>query len=274
MVQLRWYQKNNHKCIKNDTFAPIKFSKIRNITWSEKSIGNTGVDTTFAFLFSAASKNNYTTSVTYFLSILKKYPNLEQKLQHCASINLTRKDHYSTFDEVFTGQIEKNRTDSDFCSFNQCLEVREVGYIKQNIIGNLINQENLQLQIKSAQEEKEKIDTLLNEFLDPYTFDKKNRKINNRIDPLWKLIKNLIEIFQMDNYMEHELFKKNPPTLYIRHIEVIKFKKKSPRKRKEPEKNNESTTHSISHQLITEFPSTENINKQSNILDNENCTSK
>ncbi|RHZ87736.1 hypothetical protein Glove_30g157 [Diversispora epigaea] len=118
----------------------------------------------------------------------------------------------------------------------------------------------------------------------------------------------------MDNYMEHELFKKNPPTQLTlegfekldkaydeglkrikevyhqevikiekvnikgrRHIEVIKTnissKKKSPQKRKEPEKNNESTTHPILHQLTESF-STENINKQSNIPDNENCTSK
>ncbi|RHZ70784.1 hypothetical protein Glove_267g21 [Diversispora epigaea] len=118
----------------------------------------------------------------------------------------------------------------------------------------------------------------------------------------------------MNNYMEHELFKKNPPTQLTlegfekldkaydeglkrikevyrqevikiekintkrrRHIEVIKTnissKKKSPQKRKDPEKNNENTTHPISHQL-TESSSTENINKQSNIPDNENCTSK
>jgi hypothetical protein len=33
--------------------------------------------------------------------------------------------------------------------------------------------------------------------------------VNNRIDPLWNLIENLVEIFQMDNYMDHELFKNN-----------------------------------------------------------------
>ncbi|RHZ70782.1 hypothetical protein Glove_267g22 [Diversispora epigaea] len=98
----------------------------------------------FSPLFPAAGKNNYTTSVAHFLSILKKHPDLEQKLQHCASVNLARKGHYPAFDEA--------------------LEMKE----------------------------KERIDILLNEFLDPYTFDKKNRKINNRIDPLWKLIENLI----------------------------------------------------------------------------------
>ena len=84
--------------------------------------------TAFAPLFPAAGKNNYTTSVAHFLSILKKYPNLEIKLQHCASINLARKGHYPAFDEA--------------------LEMHGVGYIKQNIIGNVIDQENLNLQFK------------------------------------------------------------------------------------------------------------------------------
>ncbi|PKK61624.1 hypothetical protein RhiirC2_791542 [Rhizophagus irregularis] len=148
--------------------------------------------TAFAPLFPAAGKNNYTTSVAHFLSILKKFPKLEEKLQYCASINLARKGHYPAFDEA--------------------LEMRGVGYIKQNIIGNVVDQENLTLQIQATQEERERIDTLLNEFLDPYNYDRNDRKVNNRIDPLWKLIENLVEIFQMDNYTDHELFKKNPPS--------------------------------------------------------------
>ncbi|RHZ85387.1 hypothetical protein Glove_66g75 [Diversispora epigaea] len=98
----------------------------------------------FAPLFPAAGKNNYTTSVTHFLSILEKYPQLEQKLHYCASINLARKGHYPAYDEA--------------------LETHDVAYIKQNITGNSCNQENLELQIKATQEERERIDTLLNDF--------------------------------------------------------------------------------------------------------------
>ncbi|PKK56179.1 hypothetical protein RhiirC2_460750 [Rhizophagus irregularis] len=148
--------------------------------------------TAFALLFPAAGKNNYTTSVAYFLLILKKYPNLEKKLQYCASINLTRKGHYSGFDEA--------------------LEMYGVGYVKKNIIGNVINQENLNLQIRATQEEKERIDVLLNEFLDLYNYNRKDRKVDNRIDPLYKLVENLIEIFEISNYTEHGLFKNNPPS--------------------------------------------------------------
>ncbi|PKC04709.1 hypothetical protein RhiirA5_421879 [Rhizophagus irregularis] len=152
--------------------------------------------TAFAPLFPAAEKNNYTTSVAHFLSILKKYPNLEKKLQYCASVNLTRKGHYLAFDEA--------------------LEVYGVGYVKQNIIGNVINQENLNLQIRATQEEKERIDVLLNEYLDPYNYNRKDRKVDNRIDPLWKLVENLVEIFQINNYTEHDLFKNNPPSQLTR----------------------------------------------------------
>jgi hypothetical protein len=159
-------------------------------------IGNYGLQrdslTAFAPLFPAAGKNNYTTSVAHFLSILKKYPNLEKKLQYCASVNLTRKGHYSGFDEA--------------------LEMYGVGYVKQNIIENVINQENLNLQIRATQEEKERIDVLLNEFIDPYNYNRKDRKVDNRIDPLWKLVENLVEIFEISNYAEHELFKNNPPS--------------------------------------------------------------
>ncbi|EXX72770.1 hypothetical protein GLOIN_2v1761305 [Rhizophagus irregularis DAOM 181602=DAOM 197198] len=83
--------------------------------------------TAFAPLFPVTGKNNYTTSVVHFLSILKKYLNLERKFQYCASINLARKGHYPAFDEA--------------------LKTYGIGYIKQNIIGNIIDQENLNLQI-------------------------------------------------------------------------------------------------------------------------------
>jgi hypothetical protein len=145
----------------------------------------------FAPLFPAAGKNNYTTSVAHFLSILEKYPQLERKLYHCASVNLARDGHYPAYDEA--------------------LEIHGVSYIKHNIIGNLCSQENLELQIKAAQEERERIDTLLNEFLDTYMYHQKNRSASSRIDKLWKLAHDLLEAFEMDNAINHDLFKKNSP---------------------------------------------------------------
>ncbi|PKK61267.1 hypothetical protein RhiirC2_718532 [Rhizophagus irregularis] len=55
-------------------------------------------------------------------------------------------------------------------------------------------------------------DKYLNICVDEAIFRRKDCKVNNRIDPLWKLIENLVKVFQMDNYIEHELFMKNPPS--------------------------------------------------------------
>ncbi|UZO28534.1 uncharacterized protein OCT59_022054 [Rhizophagus irregularis] len=145
----------------------------------------------FAPLFPAAGKSNYATSVTHFLANLEKYPLLEKKLCLCASINLAREGHYPAFDEA--------------------LEIHGVAYIKQNITRNSCNQENLELQIKATQEERNRIDTLLNEFLSTYTYQHKDRNTNNRIEPLWKLVHDLLEAFEMDNPINYDFFKKNSP---------------------------------------------------------------
>ncbi|GET57134.1 hypothetical protein GLOIN_2v1781623 [Rhizophagus irregularis DAOM 181602=DAOM 197198] len=38
-----------------------------------------------------------------------------------------------------------------------------------------------------------------------------DRNTNNRIEPLWKLVHDLLEAFEMDNSINHDLFKKNSP---------------------------------------------------------------
>ncbi len=53
-----------------------------------------------------------------------------------------------------------------------------VKFIKQNVIGNIINEENLKLQIKASQDEWEQIDTLLSEYLDDNTNNKNERKVD------------------------------------------------------------------------------------------------
>lgn len=68
--------------------------------------------------------------MVHFLSIFNKYPNLEKKFKYCASINLARKGHYSAFDET--------------------LEMHGVGYIKPNVIWNVVDQKNLNLQIQTT----------------------------------------------------------------------------------------------------------------------------
>ena len=53
-----------------------------------------------------------------------------------------------------------------------------VKFIKQNITGNVINEENLKLQIKASQNEQERIDTLLSEYLDNNTNNRNERKVD------------------------------------------------------------------------------------------------
>ncbi|PKY33084.1 hypothetical protein RhiirB3_451730 [Rhizophagus irregularis] len=128
-------------------------------------------------------------------------------------------DSLTAFAPLFPAAGKNNYTTSvahflkgHYSGFDEALEMYGVGYVKKNIIGNVINQENLNLQIRATQEEKERIDALLNEFLDPYNYNRKDRKVDNRIDPLYKLVENLIEIFEISNYTEHELFKNNSPS--------------------------------------------------------------
>ncbi|RGB26973.1 hypothetical protein C1646_769734 [Rhizophagus diaphanus] len=116
------------------------------------------------------STDKNTTSITHLLSILKK------------------KGYYAEFDEA--------------------LKIYEIGYVKKNIIGNIIK-ENLNFQIKTTQKKMEKIDVLLNEFLNSYNYNRKDCKVYNRINSLYKLVENLIGIFEINNYIEYKLFKNN-----------------------------------------------------------------
>ncbi len=55
------------------------------------------------------------------------------------------------------------------------------------------------------------LEKYLNEFLDTYTYNRKDRDINSHINPLWKLVHDLLEAFEMDNAVDHNLFKNNSP---------------------------------------------------------------
>ncbi|PKY34297.1 hypothetical protein RhiirB3_453886 [Rhizophagus irregularis] len=134
-----------------------------------------------------------------------------------------------------------------YSAFDETLEMHGVGYIKQN-------------------------------FLDPYNYDKKDHKVNNQIDPLWKLIDNLVEVFQISNYREYKLFKKNPPSqltpegleeLNNAYKEGLKRIKEILTKSSQKKKALENTPHSISHEISQQQLSSKNSNRQSNIPEEE-----
>lgn len=96
-------------------------------------------------LFPVAGKFNYARSTVHFLAYIQQEPALQLLLQHVCSVNLTREGQYLAFDEA--------------------LEYFGVHFVKQNISGNPINEENLMLQIQAVQGERDRIDLLLSEFL-------------------------------------------------------------------------------------------------------------
>jgi hypothetical protein len=137
----------------------------------------------FSGLFASAAKTRYASSVCHFIGLLAKFPKLEKKLHHAASIkidnNEKRKGHFFAYDEA--------------------LETFGVKFIKQNITGNVINIENLKIQIKSAQTERDRIGILLSEYLDDPTAPVGNHAINQRYDAMWNLVNILLQEFNQTN---------------------------------------------------------------------------
>ena len=160
--------------------------------------GNTTVQlkclAAFAPLFPAGGKLNYTRSTVHFLSLLAKYPRLKKLLHYAGSVNLTKESHYYAFDEA--------------------LETFGVKFIKQNITGNVINEENLKRQIKAAQSERERIDLLFSEFIDDNVMSCSKHSVDNRYIALWNLIRTLVEAFDSVVPLEHPLFKNNSQLNY------------------------------------------------------------
>ncbi|POG58465.1 hypothetical protein GLOIN_2v1488584 [Rhizophagus irregularis DAOM 181602=DAOM 197198] len=114
---------------------------------------------------------------------LEKFPKLEDKLRYAASIkidnNEKRKGHFFAYDEA--------------------LETFKVKFIKQNITGNVVNMENLKMQIKLVQTERDRIEILLSEYLNDPTASTRNHAINQRYDTMWNLVKILLQEFDQTN---------------------------------------------------------------------------
>ena len=73
---------------------------------------------------------NYMKSTVNYLALIAKYPKLHTLLSFASLVNLTHDGHFYAFDEA--------------------LETFGVKYIKENITGNIYNNENLKRQIKAA----------------------------------------------------------------------------------------------------------------------------
>jgi hypothetical protein len=140
----------------------------------------------FAPFFPIASKLNYTRSTVHFLAILTKHPRIETLLKYAGSVNLTQDGHYLAFYEA--------------------LKTFGVKFIKQNVTGNVINEESLKRQIKAAQSKKERMNLLFDEFLGDIILSTGKRAINRRQETLWELTKQLIKAFEITEGTQHLLF--------------------------------------------------------------------
>ncbi|RHZ58203.1 hypothetical protein Glove_375g84 [Diversispora epigaea] len=145
-------------------------------------------------LFASAAKSNYTTAIAHFLSTITAYPRLEEKLRYCGAFKISNKDRHICF------------------GFDEALETFGVRFIKQNISGNVIDETNLNNQIKASQDERERIDLLLSEYLDDRSVSHCERAINSRKESLWELIDDLVTVFGMAEPLSHKLFQEYTPT--------------------------------------------------------------
>jgi len=96
--------------------------------------------------------------------------------------------------------------------FDEALETFGVRFIKQNVSGNIFDEKTLRDQIKASQDERERIDLLISEYLDDYSVSHSERAIKSRKESLWELINDLVTVFGMTNPLSHKLFHEYTPT--------------------------------------------------------------
>ena len=144
----------------------------------------------FAPLFPAAGKFRYASSVAHFLAQVHEDLQLQKLLQIACSVNLTSEGHYFAFDEA--------------------LETYGVKFVKQNMTGNVTDQETMMLKIKAVQSERERLSVLLAEYVDDIVMSQNARAIKSRKDSLWFLVANLSSAFDSPDPTTHYLFEDAP----------------------------------------------------------------
>ncbi|GBB92691.1 hypothetical protein RclHR1_20420001 [Rhizophagus clarus] len=122
-------------------------------------------------LYASAAKSNYTTAIAHYLSIIAAHPKLEERLNYCGAFKIP---------------CDVNEDSRHVCfSFDETLETFGVRFVKQNVYGNIIDEKNLRDQIKSSQDERERIDLLMSEYLNDYAVSYSERAIKSRKESLW-----------------------------------------------------------------------------------------
>ncbi|GES84646.1 hypothetical protein GLOIN_2v1482460 [Rhizophagus clarus] len=173
----------------------------------EMRIGNFGLQrnslSAAAPLYASAAKSNYTTAIAHYLSIIAAHPKLEERLNYCGAFKIPR---------------DVNEDSRHVCfGFDEALETFGVRFVKQNVYENIIDEKNLRHQIKSSQDERERIDLLMSEYLNDYAVSYSERAIKSCKESLWELVNDLITVFgmsdlRMSDPLSHQLFQEYTPT--------------------------------------------------------------
>ncbi|GBC09286.1 hypothetical protein RclHR1_08740006 [Rhizophagus clarus] len=148
-------------------------------------IGNFGLQrnslSAAAPLYASAAKFNYTTAIAHYLSIIAAHPKLEERLNYCGAFKIP---------------CDVNEDSRHVCfGFDEALETFGV-----------------RDQIKFSQDERERIDLLMSEYLNDYAVSYSERAIKSRKESLWKLVNDLITVFGMSDPLSHQLFQEYTPT--------------------------------------------------------------
>jgi hypothetical protein len=160
-------------------------------------------------LFPSASKSNYAVAIAQHLSTLTKYPRLNEILQYVGAFRIPKNTDNENQKPVYFG-------------FDGALKTFGIHFIKQNITGNVIDEAKLKASIKAAQSERNRIDLLLSEYLDDTSISQGEHAINSRSEVLWKLIEDLVIVFDMVDLLFHEIFKDfEPPELHKEGCEKL-----------------------------------------------------
>ncbi|GES98757.1 hypothetical protein GLOIN_2v1482460 [Rhizophagus clarus] len=157
-------------------------------------------------LFPSTGKSNYSVAIAQHLSTLTKYPKLNEILKYVGAFRLPR-----TMDE------------KPICfGFDEAFETFGVHFIKQNINGNIINEAKLKANIKAAQEERDRVDLLLSEYLEDTSISQSKRAVDSRRKMLWELVDDLVVIFGMMDPLSHDIFKDlEPPEIHKEGCEKL-----------------------------------------------------
>ncbi|RHZ81301.1 hypothetical protein Glove_122g92 [Diversispora epigaea] len=151
-------------------------------------------------LYASAGKLNCTTAIAHYLSIIAAHPKLEEKLRYCSAFKIPN-------------NINDSNNKRHICfGFDEALETFGVRFIKQNISGNIFDEKTLRDQIKASQDERERIDLLMSEYLGNYSISHSEWAVKSRKESLWKLVDDLVTVFGMDDPLSHQLFQKYTPT--------------------------------------------------------------